>query len=109
MSLAAHAVQQGDSGKIDVPRAIRDLLCEAGVTVNGPRAFDIQVKDPRVFDQVLRKGSLGLGESYMDGYWEAQCLDECLARLLGVELNQKIYALRHLPLLVRAAGRHRVL
>lgn len=68
MSLAAHAARRGDSDETDVPRTFRDLLYEAGVTVNGPQAFDIQVKDPRVFDQVMKKGSLGLGESYMDGH-----------------------------------------
>jgi len=38
----------------------------------------------------LRTGSIGLGESYMDGWWESQQLDEFFNRLLKAEIDKKV-------------------
>ena len=51
-------------------RIVSELLSRAGITVNGPAPSDIQVKHPDFFKRVLQEGSLGLGESFMDGWWE---------------------------------------
>ena len=50
-------------------------LCErvldaADVKVNGDRPWDIRVHDAGFFDRVVGDGTLGLGESYMDGWWD---------------------------------------
>ena len=58
------------------------VLEAAGVTVNGDRPWDMQVHDGRVFDRILAEGTLGLGESYMDGWWDCDALDEMMARSL---------------------------
>ena len=47
----------------------------AGVEVNGSREFDIRVHDDRFYSRALRKGFLGLGESYMDGWWDCDRID----------------------------------
>lgn len=61
---------------------IQDLLDEQGIDIqlNGNRPWDIQIKDERFFKD-LRRGSMGLGESYMKGYWEAEALDELFYRI----------------------------
>ena len=59
------------------------LLHKADIRINGKRPWDMQVLRPRVFERALGQGSLGLGESYMDGDWDAQHLDEFFHRLLG--------------------------
>ena len=51
---------------------IRHLLDLAQVQVNGSNPWDITVHDPRFYDRVLRETSLGLGESYMDGWWDSE-------------------------------------
>lgn len=51
------------------------LLAEAGITINGDGPADIVVHNEKLYRRVLRKGSLGLGESYMDGWWDANNLD----------------------------------
>jgi len=51
-------------------RIVNELLERADIAVNGTRPWDIQVKHPDFFKRVLEEGSLGLGESYMDG-WSA--------------------------------------
>lgn len=66
------------------------LLDHAGVRINGDRPFDMRVHDPRTYARVLAQGSLGLGESYMDGWWDCDQLDEFFHRLLRARLDTKI-------------------
>lgn len=68
---------------------LQSLLAECGVAVNGTRAFDIQIHDPQVMRRMLRHGSLGLGESYMDGQWDCERIDQLIERLLRGALNQR--------------------
>jgi len=69
---------------------IENLLAEADVKINGTRPWDIQIHDEKFYDRVLRDGSLGLGESYMDGWWSAEKLDEFFFRVLGANLEKKV-------------------
>ncbi|MDI5921790.1 cyclopropane fatty acyl phospholipid synthase [Halomonas sp. LR5S13] len=63
-------------------RVIEQLLDGSGVTLNGDAPHDIRVLHPDFFSRVLHKGTLGLGESYMDGWWECDRIDELACRLL---------------------------
>lgn len=65
------------------------LLKLADVEINGSRVFDIKVNDERMYDRVLRQGTLGLGEAYMDGWWDAKRVDELISRLLAADLRDK--------------------
>ena len=56
-------------------RIANELLSRAGIAINGSAPADIRVKNPDFFKRVLQEGSLGLGESYMDGWWECDRLD----------------------------------
>ncbi len=56
-------------------RIAHEMLSMAGIEINGSRPFDIQINNPNFFKRVLQDGSLGLGESYMDGWWECERLD----------------------------------
>ncbi len=38
----------------------------------------------------MQQGSLGLGESYMDGWWECDQLDEFIARLLHIDIESLV-------------------
>lgn len=69
---------------------LEDVIAGAGVTIDGGRPWDIVVRDPRFFQRVLAEGELGLGESYMDGWWDAEQLDELVARILWAGLDQKV-------------------
>ncbi|MHB1092969.1 cyclopropane fatty acyl phospholipid synthase [Thiobacillus sp.] len=72
------------------PAVIRDLVSEAGISINGDAPWDIQVFDERVYQLVMTKGSLGFGEAYMDGMWECERLDQLFHRLMGARLEDKI-------------------
>ncbi len=77
---------------------VRSLLEGAGIEVGGSAPHDIQVLDKEFYLRVLRDGSLGLGESYMDGQWEAESLDQALHLLLLGKLD--VVARRNLALVV---------
>jgi len=70
-------------------KIVKSLLGEAGITVNGNEPFDIKIKNPKFYKRVLSQGSLGLGESYMDGWWDADVLDEFFNRLLSAKIDEK--------------------
>src|SRR5207247_6743311 len=57
-----------------------DLLALADIRINGDRPWDIQVHHRRFFGRVLASGTLGFGESYMDGWWDCDALDEMCSR-----------------------------
>ena len=71
-------------------RIAHEMLAGVGIEVNGPHPWDIQVKHPDFFKRVLQDGSLGLGESYMDGWWECARLDMFFHRVLKGKLDQKL-------------------
>ena len=66
------------------------LLGEAGITVNGPHAWDIQIHDESLWTRLFAQGSLGLGEAYMDGWWDAADLAEFFNRVLRGKINEKL-------------------
>ena len=69
---------------------IRQILSEADIEINGSRPWDIQVHEPAFYSRVLSQGSLGLGESYMDGWWDCAQMDEAITRLLAIDARKKI-------------------
>jgi cyclopropane-fatty-acyl-phospholipid synthase len=76
---------------------VEDLLRGADVRINGSRPWDIQLHDARFFSRVLAAGTLGFGESYMDGWWDCEALDELCARAIGARLDQRfVYSFSNL-------------
>ena len=70
--------------------SIDRLLARCDVVVGGDRPWDIQVHHEAFYPRVLAQGSLGLGESYMDGWWDAQALDQFATRLLQGRLDEQV-------------------
>ncbi len=73
---------------------LRNLLAQADIQIDGDRPWDIHVRNPRFYRRILGSGSLGLGESYVDGWWDCQALDQCLAKILKARLDEKVSSLR---------------
>jgi len=71
-------------------KIIQELLSEADISVNGHNPWDIQVHDERLYQRVLSESALGLGESYMDGWWDCEALDEFISRVLKAQLDKKV-------------------
>ena len=68
---------------------IKKVLAEADILIDGARAWDIQVHDERLYRRVFARGSIGLVESYMDGWWDCKKLDEFFYRILRGRLHTK--------------------
>jgi len=71
-------------------RAAARLLELADVRIDGDRPWDIRIRHPDTIPRILARGSLGLGESYMDGWWDCERLDEFIARVLRARLDEKV-------------------
>jgi cyclopropane-fatty-acyl-phospholipid synthase len=49
---------------------IKDLLESVDIRINGNRPWDIKVHNENLYRRIISKGSIGIGEAYMDGWWE---------------------------------------
>ena len=81
---------------------VKKILDGSGVSINGPNPWDIQVNNPAFFKRILLHGSLGLGESWMDNWWDCNRLDEMMNRLLRTDLARNQRFLSHLMPWVQA-------
>lgn len=74
-------------------RSMEKILVEhfhsGGIQLNGPNSWDIHVLNDKFYQKVISQGSLGLGEAYMDGWWEAEHLDETFFQILKSDLYQQ--------------------
>ena len=71
-------------------RTIEQILLLADVRINGDRPWDMRVHDERLFQRILAKGTLGLGEAYMDGWWNCDNVDQFITRVIHANLRKKI-------------------
>ncbi|OGG41013.1 cyclopropane-fatty-acyl-phospholipid synthase [Candidatus Kaiserbacteria bacterium GWA2_50_9] len=69
---------------------VTDLLKKADVEIGGNRPQDITIHDEWFFNRVIRYGTLGLGEAYMDGWWDANALDVFIDTVLRARLDKAI-------------------
>lgn len=67
------------------------ILRQADIEINGSRPHDIQVHNEKLYAQILRYGSIGLGEAYMEGWWDAKNLDVFFVKLLAAKLHRKVH------------------
>jgi len=68
--------------------AIARFLAPAGIELDGRQPGDIRVHDERCFQRFLAQGSLGLGEAYMDGWWDCDRLDVFTDKVLRGRLHE---------------------
>jgi len=69
-------------------RFVISQIERTGLVVNGPAPADPQIHNEGLWGRVLREGTLGLGEAYMDGWWDAEALDECLFTLIRADVQK---------------------
>lgn len=71
----------------------QQLLSLAGITINGSNSYDIQIYNDALYDRVFAGGSLALGESYMDGWWDCKDLAEFFNKILRAKLDSRVHPL----------------
>jgi len=74
----------------DFKRTVSKLFESVDIEVNGSRSFDIQVHNDLFYSRVLSGGSLALGESYMDGWWDCKALDQFCYKLLRGRIDKQV-------------------
>ncbi|GLI35213.1 cyclopropane fatty acyl phospholipid synthase [Desulforhabdus amnigena] len=71
-------------------KKIQELLTSVDIEIGGNRPWDIQIHNDEFYPRLFQGGSLALGESYMDGWWDCSRLDEFFFRILRSELDKKV-------------------
>lgn len=70
--------------------AVTKLLAHAGIQINGSAPSDIHIHNDNFYDRVIRDQLLGLGESYMEGWWDCQRIDLFIAQLATSKVERMI-------------------
>ena len=86
----------------DLRQNICDLLASADIHLNGDRPWDMQVHNDGLFKRVMAQGALGLGEAYMDGWWDVKQLDQFACKVLLSGLKTQFTHKKSLPLVLLA-------
>lgn len=69
---------------------IEQILQGTGIKINGKNPWDIKINNNGFFKRVLTEGEMGFGESYMDGWWDCDDLEEMFYRMFRANLENKI-------------------
>lgn len=93
---------------LTVPTPIAAFTEAAGIGFDGNQPWDIEVRDGRLFADLMRRGSLALGEGYVNGLWDCQRLDQLFTRLLtpntAIDVMQGFNPWAHLRSVVFSLG-----
>lgn len=68
---------------------LNDFLAPCDIRINGSRPHDLQVVDNRFYRAVLNHGSLGLGETFIQGWWISNDIEELLYRLIQANIGDQ--------------------
>lgn len=105
--LSSHSREEAlSSGSRSIDALISEVLANADIQINGRRPWDIQIHHPETLSRIAAQRSLGLGESYMDGWWDCEALDEFAFRMLraggdGLGKNRWAMALQMITYILR--------
>ena len=69
---------------------IEEIFAAAGIKIGGHNPWDLQIHDERFYQRLLSGGELAAGESYMDGWWDAEELDEFCTRVHRANLADQV-------------------
>lgn len=73
---------------INSKRAVIKILNRADIKINGDRDWDIQIHNDKFYSRILGGGSLALGESYMDEWWDCKRIDILIEKLLSISISE---------------------
>jgi cyclopropane-fatty-acyl-phospholipid synthase len=74
-------------GSEAIEELVQDKLNLAGIDFKKDNACGLQIHDKRFYEKVFKNGSLGLGESYMDGWWDAKHIDNLIYHVMKADLK----------------------
>ena len=71
-------------------KLIEEILHKVDIQIQGSRPWDIQVLNENFYERVFKYGSLGLGESYMDNWWDCANVDQFIYKILRADIKKNI-------------------
>ena len=86
----SEAEEESGAASSSPREVVLEMLTLADIQVGGTRPWDITVHNENFYNRVLSEGSLGLGESYVEGWWETKAPDEFICRVLSAHLDNQI-------------------
>jgi cyclopropane-fatty-acyl-phospholipid synthase len=92
-------------GSTKAVRLVKDLLARAHISVQGKKPADIIIHNPKLYSSVLHGGTLALGESYIDGWWDCKALDQFFTKVLDAHLERVV---THSPAVILEAIKGRI-
>lgn len=95
-SISGSSVALRRSADESLQQRFQSLFDHADVVFNGKRDWDIRVHNLHLFSRLLRNGSLGFAEAYMDGWWDCPRLDRMFTRILAADLSKKVMGIARL-------------
>lgn len=69
---------------------LEKLLEGSNITFNGDNPWDIRVYNADLYERILTQGSVGMGEAYMDGWWDSDQLDELFCKICLAKIKNKV-------------------
>jgi cyclopropane-fatty-acyl-phospholipid synthase len=75
---------------------IKSMLASADILIGGDRPWDVRVHNEDIYARVAADGMLGVGEGYMDGWWECEQLDEMICKAFQADFHRQIRPLKYL-------------
>lgn len=67
---------------------VTEILDLADIKINGSRPWDLQVHNEDFYDRVLAQGEIGFGESYMDGWWDCDQIDQLVTKIIRSDIKK---------------------
>ncbi len=68
----------------------QEILAPAEIALDGSNRWDVQVHNEELFSRLAKDGTLGMGEAYMDGWWDCDAIDEMITRAFRAGLEDEI-------------------
>ncbi|MGB3211809.1 MAG: cyclopropane fatty acyl phospholipid synthase [Desulforhopalus sp.] len=79
-----------------IKQTVQSVLEPLDIQIDGRRPWDLRVHNPEFYKRVLSGGSLALGESYMERWWDCDALDQFFEKILENRFDRKIRSNRAL-------------
>ncbi len=69
---------------------VRRVMAAADIRIDGDAPWDMRVLNDNFYPRLLAEGSIGLGDAYVEGWWECPLLDEFFNRILRSRLDEAV-------------------
>ena len=76
-------------------KIVKHHTSKLGININKEDGTYITVKNNNFYKRVILHGSLGLGESYMEGWWDTNSIDDLIFRLLRANFDKSIKGIQY--------------